>query len=240
MKLRLLVAVCVLFFSVGANTAQGAGIPVVDSANLSQNAANFAKEIKNMADQLQTAKQHVEEQIKQFESLTGSRGLETLLDGTVRNYIPASWNDAMDILSKPTGYGDIAGKASEILQAHFNDPEVNKELERLPAKDRQRVEQQREHLAKSAAMMEAIYEEAEERTEAINFLTEKIGDAEDPKAMQELQAMIDAEQGHLQIALNKMNSFFQRLQVESALEEQKIQEEIINSAGSIKTKRWKK
>lgn len=238
MKIKAFIMACVFFFSVGANTAQASGIPVVDGANLAQNAANFAKEIQNMMQQLDTAKQHVDEQIKQFESLTGSRGLETLLDGTVRNYIPDSWKDAISILEKPTGYGDIAGKAQEIMEKYFSDPEINKALETMTPKDRQKIKEERELLAKSAAFIETTFDEAEERTKAINHLTNKIGDAKDPKAMQELQAMIDAEQGHLQNAQNKLQAMTQRLQYESHISDQQKKEALINSTGDVRNKKW--
>src|SRR5262245_23854497 len=84
-KWMLAKALCIasLGFSVAAN-AQWAVIDVGAIAQLVQ-------QVATMQQQLETAKSHLTEAQNEFASITGTRGMESLLSGTARNYLPADW-----------------------------------------------------------------------------------------------------------------------------------------------------
>lgn len=224
-------------------TALAAGIPVVDSANLSQNAANFAKEIKHLADQLETAKQHVQEQIKQFESLTGDRGMAQLLDGTIRNYLPDDWEDAISLLNSPNGYSDITSAAQELIEKRFNDENNTRtlkqaDLDKVNPEVRETIEKKRDSIGLANGLLKKAYNNAQERVKALESLTSKISQATDPKAILDLQARIETEQGQLQIEQTKLTTMSQKLIAEEAIQEQEITEMLVKSGGSLRGKKW--
>ena len=71
---RLLAAMVSGSLMLGAVAPAGAsGIPVVDIVGNAQTAANFIKEMAEMANQLNTMKSQLEQQRQQFKALTGSR-----------------------------------------------------------------------------------------------------------------------------------------------------------------------
>ncbi len=55
--------------------------------------AQLKQQITMMTKQLTTAKDQLSEARQTFQSLNGGRGMEQLLSGTVRNYLPASWTE---------------------------------------------------------------------------------------------------------------------------------------------------
>ncbi|MBK6673673.1 MAG: hypothetical protein IPG49_09435 [Proteobacteria bacterium] len=73
---------CVLFASVGH-----AAMPVVDIRAIAQ----MAQELQVLQNQLTTARNQLTQAQQQFQSLTGQRGMEQLLSGVTRNYLPADW-----------------------------------------------------------------------------------------------------------------------------------------------------
>src|SRR6186713_1730389 len=53
--------------------------------------AQLKQQLSTMSKQLSTARDQLSQAQQTFQSLNGSRGMEQLLSGTVRNYLPADW-----------------------------------------------------------------------------------------------------------------------------------------------------
>ncbi len=53
----------------------------------------MAQQLRTLQDQLLTARNQLSQAEQQFQSLTGGRGMEQLLSGTVRNYLPTDWTE---------------------------------------------------------------------------------------------------------------------------------------------------
>src|ERR1700736_2361670 len=63
-----------------------------------------------LEDQLTTARDHLAQAQAEFASITGGRGMERLLSGTQRNYLPASWADLQGAMQSAGGlYGALSG-----------------------------------------------------------------------------------------------------------------------------------
>ncbi|HYR06084.1 MAG TPA: type IV secretion system protein, partial [Gallionella sp.] len=88
--------VIVLLAAMGIGPVFGSGIPVIDVAAIS----NQLKQIAYMVQQLQQMQQQVAVLQAQVRAITGGRGMETLLSGQVRNYLPPEWNEAMNLLNQ--------------------------------------------------------------------------------------------------------------------------------------------
>lgn len=69
------------------------GIPVIDSSNLAQQ----IQQVVSWGKQLQAMKDQFEQQIKQYQSMTGQRGYGNFLnDPKLRNYLPPEWKGVYD------------------------------------------------------------------------------------------------------------------------------------------------
>ena len=76
-----------------ASSAQSM-IPVVDIGAIAQ----LIQQIQTMAQQLTTLQSHLAQAQAAYAAITGPRGMERLLSGTVRNYLPPDWQSMMNVL----------------------------------------------------------------------------------------------------------------------------------------------
>jgi len=212
--------------------SHAAGIPVVDGASIAQNAANFLQEMLEMAKQLEMLQSQLSQQIKEYESLTGDRGMGALLDGQVKNYIPDNWKSALAILDKPSGYSKLSSAVQDILESNkiLSDSEVS----RFGPNTRRVLEDQRKAVATYQALSGASLDNASERFGALQELTNKIGSATDPKAILDLQARIQSEQTSLTNEANKLQALSETLRAQEALREQRRREINSRSGGYVK------
>lgn len=209
-----------------------AGIPVIDSAAIAQDAQNFAKQMVEMANQLQTLKSQLEQQLKQYEALTGDRGMGQLLDGQTRNYLPDDWQAVTKLLDSPSGYDSL----SNSMQRYLNENKVlsDSEAEKLEPNSKAILEKQRQLYALNRALSEQVYNEASERVALLQQLTDKIGSATDPKAILDLQARIQSEQTQLQNEAAKIQALSQQIVNEENGLKMQMREHIIKSGGDPK------
>ena len=77
-----------------AARAQWAVIDVPAIAQLIQEVATLRQQLANAEQQLNQAQQ-------QFQSMTGPRGMQNLLSGINRNYLPANWTQLPSALAGP-------------------------------------------------------------------------------------------------------------------------------------------
>ena len=226
------VLLSMLTFSASAPAVFAAGIPVIDSAAIAQDAQNFAKQMVEMANQLQTLKSQLEQQLKQYEALTGDRGMGQLLDGQTRNYLPDDWQAVTKLLDSPSGYDSL----SNSMQRYLNENKIlsDSEAEKLEPNSKEILEKQRQLYALNRALSEQVYNEASERVALLQQLTDKIGSATDPKAILDLQARIQSEQTQLQNEAAKIQALSQQIvNMENGLKMQ-MREHIIKSGGDPK------
>lgn len=91
---------------------QATGIPVVDFANLVQALQQYLQ----LSAQLQQLKQEYDQQVRQYEALTGGRGMGGLFnsgaDQQMRQYAPASWQQALQVLQQ----GGLPGNAADVAR----------------------------------------------------------------------------------------------------------------------------
>lgn len=207
-----------------------AGIPVVDTASIAQDAANFAKQMIEMANQLNTLKSQLQQQIKQYESMIGDRGMGQLLDGQVRNYLPDDWDAVMDLLDNPSGYGGISSN----IQKYIDENKIisDQDMQSMPQKTRILLEKKRKLYALNKSMSVEVYNTSSERVALLQQLTNTISTSTDQKAILDLQARIQTEQTQLLNEASKLQALSQQLENEDRNFKLQAQEYLINSGGS--------
>ena len=196
-----------------------AAMAVVDVRAIVQ----LRSQIRALEQQLATARQHLTQAQAGYQAQTGNRGMERLLDGTVREYLPADW--------EALGTG-LAAEIAAIVGA--NAVLTPQQTARLSAQERAQLEEAR----RSAAMLQVSTHQAlqatSERFAALQQLIDAIGTAQDPKAIMDLQARISAEQLMLQNEHTKLQLLFQAAQAEEWARKQQARERAIADIGSLR------
>ena len=202
--------------------AAHAQLTVIDPAAI----AHLIEQYEVLQDQLTTA-------LDQYNSLTGDRGMQHLLEGIARNYLPADWATLNQILDGANAaYGDFADELHRLIGDHAI--LTDEELARLSDADREHLE----HSRQTAAMLQALSHDAlqttSERFDTLQGLIEEIGEAEDPKAIMDLQARINSEQAMLANENTKLQTLYQAAQAEQWSQRQQRSEQAIHDLGSLR------
>jgi type IV secretion system protein VirB5 len=204
-------------------------IPVVDVGAIAQ----LVKQVSTMAQQLATARSQLAQAQQTLQSLTGSRGMERLLEGTVRNYLPPDWAQLEAAIRE--GAGTYRALATEVRSAiDANAVLTAGQLASLSATQRSQLDAAR----RSAAMLQVTTRQAlaatSNRFASIQQLIDAIPRAQDPKAILDLQARIATEQGMLANEQTKLQVLYQAAQAEEWARIQRAREQGIADIGSLR------
>ena len=197
-----------------------AGIPVIDItaiANLMQQVMYWQQQISGMQKQYEQLRQSRDQLAQTYSSMTGTRGMEQLLPTSelARNYLPPSYGELMSTVNGSSiGYSGLANQVQSIMRA--NSILSGSQMEALSPELRQVVEQGRQASAMLNGMTQGAYQNTSQRFSALQQLIDRIGTAQDPKAIQDLQARIQAEQNMLTNEQTKLQGLYQVAQVRRA------------------------
>lgn len=226
-KLRYLLASIVI--GLGLTPAAHAQWAVVDVGAIAQ----LIQQVNTMRQQLETTRDQLQQARATLDSMRGGRGMEQLLAGTARNYLPEDWQQLSAVLDQSSaGYGTLAMELQRLINinAILNPDQVAG----LSAAERSQLEAAR----RSAALLQALTREAlsttSRRFQSIQQLINAISRAEDQKAILDLQARIQAEQSMLQNEGTKLGILYQTAQAEEWARKQSVREQAINSIGSLR------
>lgn len=208
-----------------------AGIPVIDGANLAQSIQQvlaWAQQYQQMAEQIQQAQQQLQQLETTYQSMTGSRGLGSLLNNPgLPQYLPDEWKTVYQSASGG-GYSGISGALSQILA----DEQL---VGSVAAIEQQIMQRSREAAATDKAIGLRAYDGAKARLTQIEVLMGQINGTSDPKAIAELQARIQAEQAAINNEATKLQMIAMLQQAEQRLiDEQRTQlnRRILSSSNS--------
>jgi type IV secretion system protein VirB5 len=85
-------------------------------------------------------------------------------------------------------------------------------------------------------MTQSAYQNTSQRFSALQQLINRIATAQDPKAIQDLQARIQAEQNMLTNEQTKLQSLYQMAKAEEAAQQQRTREQVISGHGGFSTR----
>ena len=216
-----------------------AGIPVIDFAaiaNLVQQVMYWQQQISAMQkqfDQLQASKEQLQQT---YGAMTGSRGMDQLLSTSdaQRNYLPKNYDELMSLTSgSSSGYSGLSSQVQSIMNA--NRILTSSQMDALSPEMRQTVEQGRQASALLGGMTRSAYQNTSQRFSALQQLIDAIGRTNDPKAIQELQARIQAEQNMLTNEQTKLQSLYQVAHSEELIRRQRIREQSTSGIGTVKS-----
>ncbi len=196
--------------------------------------AQLIQEVQTLRQQLLTAQAQLNQAKSALATMTGNRGMQLLLSGTKRNYLPTS---AAQLTAASQGAGAYPGLASGV-QASMNSNAVLSPAQLAAASaarsaaDRCRPPSHR--APPSPGRAGAV--ELQRRFAALQSLIAAIPSAQDQKGILDLQARITAELGMLQNEQTKLQVLAQATDAMSAVNAQREREQVIAGQGQFATR----
>jgi type IV secretion system protein VirB5 len=223
-----LVTLLLLLTGAGATTS-GAMVPVIDVAAIAQ----LISQLLTLEQQLTTLRDQLGQAREAYAAITGGRNMEQLLSGTVRNYLPADWQTMVDAMEGASAeFQTLSAAVQQTLDREaYLSPE---QLAAMPASLRAQVQEQRRSIATIQTLAHQALANTSERFGALQQLIDAIPTATDEKAVLDLQARIQVEQGMLENEQTKLHMVLQSAQAEELARQQRARERALESLGSVR------
>jgi type IV secretion system protein VirB5 len=214
----------------GATAAQ-AQMAVVDVASIRQ----LVQQVQTLSQQLDAARQQIAQAQTLYQSLIGDRGMEQLLANSSRNYLPSDWTQLAAAMS---GQGAPGGALALDMRADVaaNSVLTVQQLAALPPDAQRQITANRQSVALLQALSQEALANSSGRFAALQQLIGAIASARDQKAILDLQARINAEQGMLQNEQTKLQILNQAARSQGAIAAQQTRELIISGQGHFATR----
>jgi type IV secretion system protein VirB5 len=200
---------------------------VVDAPAIVQ----LIQEVQTTAQQLTTAKAQLLQAEQTLQTMTGDRGMEQLLSGINRNYLPSNWTQVSGVLQGAGGFSVLSTDLQSVMSA--NAVLSPQRLANLPAGGQQLIQSERQWSAMQQALSHQALSSASNRFASIQSLIAAISSAADQKGILDLQARISAELGMLQNEQLKVQILNQSTQAQQASLRQQAREQVIDGHGSF-------
>ncbi len=225
------IALCLLpWFGFLAAPAAHAQFAVIDVSSIVQ----LTQEVSVLRQQLTTAENELSQAQSTFSAMTGTRGMQNLLSGTVRNYLPTSLGDLQAVLQGTSGtYGALSASVTSLVQA--NAVLSAQQVSQLSPALQARLVAARNANALLQAIAGSALSTASSRFNSLQQLITAIGTASDQKGALDLQARIAAEQSMLQNDRAKLAVLAQAAEGQRAAALQAAQEQAIADVGSFRS-----
>ena len=203
-----------------------AQVPVTDGIQNAQTAAH------NVAMVAQWAKE-IAEMKQQYDMLTQQYRKMDIMEGLVSGARNLGVNNSAGI------NGQIPSQPGSVYSGTYGDTKSIMNAERVTTTNSATQNELRERYFQSAAAEKALslktFEGAQQRLDNINSLIVKVGNSQDPKTTQDLQARIGAEQALVQNESTKLQMISQLSKSEAKLVDEKrkqMNRDILNPANT--------
>lgn len=195
--------------------------------------AKLIQEVSVLQQQLATARGELTQAESQYAALTGSRGMESLLSGEDRNYLPQDFAQVQQVLAGASvRYSALAEAVQALVRA--NAVLNASALDALSPQQRAIVVADRQSAAMLAAMSQEALATASTRFASLQALIDAMARAKDPKGDLDLQARIEAEQAMLANEGIKLAQLRQVVAGQEALTTEQRREQAVADVGSLR------
>lgn len=219
-----------VLLAVGAPRPAAAQFAVIDIGAIEQLVQQYAM----LEQQLATLRNQLTQAQQQYAALTGQRGMQQLLSGVNRNYLPQSWIDLVAVMQGTSGtYGSLAANVQGLVAN--NAVLGSEDLTRLSPAEQAQLTTERQLAALQQGIARSALDTTSTRFASLQQLINAIPTATDAKGALDLQARIAAEQTMLENEETKLQILQQTLQAEQAALDQQRTERAIADIGSLRT-----
>jgi type IV secretion system protein VirB5 len=196
--------------------------------------AQLIQEVQTLRQQLMTAQAQLNQAEAALAAMTGNRGMQLLLSGTNRNYLPTS---TAQLSAASQGTGAYPGLASGVQTSMSSNAVISPaQLAALPPPAQQQVIADRQAVALRQAVAAQALSNSSARFASIQSLIAAIPSARDQKGILDLQARISAELGMLQNEQTKLQVLAQATEAMTAVNAQREREQVIAGQGQFATR----
>jgi type IV secretion system protein VirB5 len=218
--------------------ALGGGIPaanaqfaVIDVASVTQ----LVSEVRTLQQQLSTAQAGLAQAQASYRSTVGGRGMEQLLAGTPRNYLPTSWSGVQGAFQGAGGsYPALSADLSTALSA--NTVLSARQVAALSPAAGQQLQAERQSVALLQALSHQALAATSNRFASLQQMIDAVGRAGDQKSALDLQARIGAEVLMLQNEQTKLQLLYQGALAQQWANEQSARERGVVGHGEFTTR----
>ncbi|HWZ63617.1 MAG TPA: type IV secretion system protein [Steroidobacteraceae bacterium] len=202
---------------------------MIDIAALQQ----LLVQVQTLSQQLTTAENQLAQAQSEFASITGPRGMQLLLAGTVRNYLPTSATQLTQVMSGSSGsYPALAATVSSLVSS--NAVLTPAQVAAFSPAEQAQLATARQSPALLAALSQTALANSSSRFTALQTLITALGGATDQKAVLDLNTRVAAEQGMLQNEATKLQVLYQMAQSQEWTRLQRAREQAIAGQGSLR------
>jgi len=215
--------------ALGAPRPAHAQFAVIDVASIMQ----LVQEVQELEQQVATARSQLAQAQSEYAAITGARGMELLLSGTNRNYLPTNWAQLSQVLSGSSGsYPALAAQVSALIAS--NAILTPTQVGGLTPAQQAQLTSGRQSAAMLQALAQSALANSSDRFASLQQLITALGSAADQKASLDLTARITAEQGMLQNESTKLQGLYQIAQSLELARAQRVREQAIADQGSLR------
>jgi type IV secretion system protein VirB5 len=214
--------------SLGVNRSARAQFAVIDVAAIAQ----LVQQVQQLEQAIQLAQGQLTQAQQAYAAITGGRGMQLLLANIDRNYLPATWAQLLAAANGGGGrYGFLGGDVTAtILRNAILQPADM--LDYSPA-ETNILQARRSSVALNESLTRQELQNVSERFDSIQQLTNAIPTAVDEKAILDLQARIQVEQGMLQNENSKLHVLYEAAQSQAQTAQARADEQAIHDIGHL-------
>jgi type IV secretion system protein VirB5 len=212
----------------GLAPAAKAQFVVIDPAALTQ----LLIQVEQTAQDIAVAEQTLTQAQQAYSAITGNRGMQNLLSGLNRNYLPATWQQLNSAMNGAGGsYGALGSDVSATVTR--NAVLTPAQMARLSPALQDALNQRRRSVALLESLSRAALTNTSNRFDSIQSLINAIPSAFDEKGALDLHTRIGAEQGMLQNEQTKMGELYKSAEVAAATARLRADEQAVLDIGSL-------
>ena len=219
----------IVFATTGMIRPASAQWVVVDPTALTQ----LLVQVQQMGQQIAIAEKELAQAQQAYNSMTGNRGMQNLLSGQNRNYLPTNWTQLSGAMSGSGGgtYGALGSDVSSTVNR--NAVLTSTQTSQLSSSELDSLTQRRQSVALLEALARAALSNNSGRFTSMQSLINAIPKATDQKGALELHTRVTAEHGMLTAEKSKLDTLYQAAQVAADTERERSDEKAIADIGHL-------
>ena len=190
-------------------------------------------QVRQLESAIEVAQNTLSQAKQAYSAITGVRGMQLLLSGVNRNYLPANWNQLVGAQNGAGGlYGTLGSDVSATIQR--NALLTLNYTQNFSDAENAQLSARRSSVALQEALTRQELSNVSQRFAAIQTLINAIPSATDEKGILDLQARIQVEQGMLQNENSKLHVLYEAAQSQAQTERERSDEQAIVDIGHLR------
>jgi type IV secretion system protein VirB5 len=230
MKLKRIAAISLLLcIAFAANPPAQAQFAVIDIGAITQ----LLIEVQQLEQALRVAQSTLTQAQQAYSAITGGRGMQLLLSGINRNYLPGTWTQLM---GAQTGAGGVYSALGSDVAATIQRNAIltPTDTASFSAAENAQLTARRGAVALQESLTRQELANVSQRFASIQALINAIPTATDQKGILDLQARIQVEQGMLQNENSKLHVLYEAAQSQAQTERERADEQAIVDIGHLR------